>query len=87
MPIRVKVERVGYYEEYPDVVFHDVLITQSTYEDQDHRWYSVEDRMTGMGVEPRIEILHRFGDGVGALVIRALKYLNLEGEGEASESV
>jgi len=74
MPIRVKVERVGYYEDYPDVVFHDVLITRSGEEDADNRWYTVEDRTTGQGMA----VLHRVGTGVGELVKTVLEHLELE---------
>ena len=71
MPIRVKIERVGHYEQYPDKTFRDLLITrQDTFEDG-HRQYEVIDRVTGH----KADFWHRVGDGADALVLNALEVI------------
>ncbi|ALY09112.1 hypothetical protein GORGEOUS_53 [Arthrobacter phage Gorgeous] len=68
MPIRVRIERVGYYEQYPDKQFHDILITNTEERLAGMVKYTVEDRITGANWA----IYHEPGTGVEALATDAL---------------
>ena len=72
MPIRVRVERVGYYEQYPDAVIHDLKIVRTDHFDDGQRAYEVQDRAAD-GVQ--IVVWHKEGAGVEALVAKALELI------------
>lgn len=71
MPIRVRVERVGYYEEHPDKQIRDLLISRTDKEDRGMRLYTVVDREH----VTEVEIWHRTGTGVDELVREALEWV------------
>lgn len=62
MPIRVRIERVGMYTDYPDKTIYDFKIERTDELDGELRKYVVGDQV----------IWHRNGDGVEALVEKAL---------------
>ncbi|ALY08403.1 hypothetical protein SEA_THUNDERCLAP_52 [Arthrobacter phage Thunderclap] len=73
MPIRVRIERVGYYEQHPDHEFHDILITrQDTHKLPDHTTYEAHDRTTGKTAE----FQHKRGAWVEVLATEAMEALN-----------
>lgn len=64
MPIRVRIERVGYYQQYPDKVIVDLTIERTDEVYGALRRYKLSNGNT---------IWHRKGKGVLALVKKALK--------------
>lgn len=72
MPIRVQIERVGYYEQYPDAKIYDLLITREDEETGGFRKYTVADRVAGNA----LTVWHHPNTGVEALVQQALEVVN-----------
>lgn len=68
MPIRVQIERVGMYEQYPDTVIHDILITRTDDVVIGDRRYEVANRTTGL----KKDVWYTEGQGVEVLVQQAL---------------
>lgn len=78
MPIKVKIERVGYYEQYPDKIIQDLLISRTGREKlkKRKREYEIIDREN----EITIKLWHKIDTGLNKLIIKALKKLQTEGE-------
>lgn len=71
MPIRVQIERVGAYEQYPDAKIYDLLITNTQEKVAGMLRYNVEDRING----DKADVFHEPGTGVEALVAGALEVI------------
>lgn len=63
MPIRVRIERVGYYQDFPDNVIHDITIMRTDEVAGNDRKYTFNGG----------EVWHRQGAGVEALVTAVLE--------------